>query len=232
MSPEELPEILPDEKPDAALVARIAAAVAGGARPVRPAPAAGRMVVALLSALAATSAAGGAALGFFGVELLGRGAVALIFPALAGFALLAAVASVNAMRPGSRRLFRPAILMAAGCAALAAVFFLIFRDYTLGRFVPQGLVCLRAGLVWSAPTGLAVWLLLRRGYAVDRAAAGLAAGTFAGLGGLAVLELHCANFRVWHIVSWHLAVVPLSALAGWAAAYFFGSKRRAAELMQ
>jgi len=91
--------------------------------------------------------------------------------------------------------------------------------------------CLKAGLAWSLPAGVLSWLVLRRGFAVDRTAAGIAAGAFAGLAGLTVLELHCPNFRLPHVAVWHVAVPPLVALAGWAL-YFFGSKRSAAELMQ
>ncbi len=232
MTPESLPEILPGETPDAALVERIAGRIARDVRPVRPLAAPGVLVCMLLAGFAAIAAAGGAALGYFGVARLGAGAIALIFPVLAGMALLAAAASVNAMAPGRPRPFHPAVLAAAACAAMAAIFLLLFRDYSLGRFVPQGVACLKAGLRWAAPAGAAAWLVLRRGYAVDRAAAGVAAGSFAGLAGLAVLELHCPNFRFWHVALWHLAVLPAGAFAGWAAAYFFGSKRSAAELMQ
>jgi hypothetical protein len=78
--------------------------------------------------------------------------------------------------------------------------------------------CLIAGLSVAIPAGLLTWLVLRRGYAVDRAAAGLAAGTLAGLAGVATLELHCPNFELYHILLWHTAVVPLSAAAGLALA--------------
>jgi hypothetical protein len=227
----ELPEILPDAAPDPVLLERIAASVARGLKPVKRLPSAAATVSGLLAVFFAMTALGAARLGLFGLLRLGPGAIALVFPALGGLALLAAAASVNTMTPGSRRPFHPAVLTAAGCAAMATVFWLIFRDYSLGRFVPQGIVCLRAGLTWAVPTAVFTWIVLRRGYAVDRVAAGVACGTFAGLAGLAVLEFHCPNFRLWHILTWHLAVVPLAA-AIVAAVYFFGSKRRDAELMQ
>ena len=231
MRPEEFPEIYPGDVPDPALTERIAASMAQDLKPVRPLPPAGATVWSLLVVFLAVVSLGATKLGFFGLIGLYPAAIALIFPALAGLALLAAAASVNALTPGSRQPFHPAVLMAAGCAVMAAVFALIFHDHSLGRFVPQGLVCLRAGLLWAVPTAVLTWLLLRRGYAVDRAAAGVACGTFAGLAGLTVLEFHCANFRLWHIVVWHLAVVPIGA-GVLAAIYFFGSKRKDAELMQ
>ena len=226
-----LPPIQGGTALDPALTARIAARLAADLRPVRPVPSTEVTVAALFAAFAASAAAGAAVLGFFGVERLGAGPIALIFPALFGLALLSAAAAANALAPGSRRPFHPAWLMAAGCAVMAAIFVFVFPDRTAGRFVPEGIACLRAGLIWSIPAGAAGWLILRRGFAVDRSAAGIAAGAAAGMAGLAMLELHCPNFRLPHVAVWHLAVVPCAALAGWAI-YFFGSKRKAAELMQ
>jgi hypothetical protein len=231
MRPEELPEILPGEAPDSALTERIAASLARDLKPVRPLPPPGATVSGLLVVFLAVVSLGATKLGYFGLARLSPGAIALIFPALAGLALLAAAASVNAMIPGGKQPFHPAALMAGACAIMAAAFTLVFRDYTLGRFVPQGIACLKAGMLWAAPMAVFTWILLRRGYAVDRNAAGVACGTFAGLAGLTVLEFHCPNFRLWHILVWHLAVVPIGA-AILAAVYFFGSKRSDAELMQ
>jgi hypothetical protein len=216
---------------DPALVERMAAAASRDLRPVRPLAANGALVSTLLVILFAVSMAGAAQLGFFGLTRMGAGSIALIFPALGGLALLTSAAAVNAVVPGAKRPFHPAILLAAGCLAMEAIFTLLFRDHSLGRFVPQGVACLKAGLIWSVPVGALSWLVLRRGFAVDRAAAGIAAGAFAGLAGLTVLELHCPNFRLPHVAVWHVAVAPISALAGWAV-YFLGSKRKAAELMQ
>jgi hypothetical protein len=216
---------------DPALLERMAAAARRDLRPVRPLAGNGALVAALLAIWVAVSLAGGALLGFFGLMRMDAGSIALIFPALGGLALLTSAAVVNAMVPGARRPFHPAILLAGCCLVMEAIFTLLFPDHTLGRFVPQGLVCLKAGLIWSVPAGVLAWLVLRHGFAVDGAAAGIAAGAFAGLAGFTVLELHCPNFRLLHVALWHVAVVPLSALAGWGV-YFLGSKRRAAELMQ
>jgi hypothetical protein len=216
------------EPVDPVVLERIGASLRSNLRPVRPLPPAGWMVGGSLAIFAVCSIAGAARLGFFGWHKLTPSALGLIFPALTALALLAAAASVNAMIPGSKRPAHPALLMAAGCLLMAAIFALLFHDYRTDSFVHQGVSCLKAGLLWAAPTAGAVWLVLRRGFAVDGGAAGLAIGTLAGLAGLTVLELHCPNFRMAHIVVWHVAVVPISALAG----YFFGSKRRAAELMQ
>jgi len=47
-------------------------------------------------------------------------------------------------------------------------------------------------------------------------AAGLAAGTVAGLAGLGMLELHCPNLKAVHVLVWHVAVVAVSGGLGFA----------------
>jgi hypothetical protein len=230
MRPDELP-LSETPPPDPALLERIAAATRTDLRPVKPLPSNGTLVSALLVIWFAVAIAGAARLGFVGLVRMSPGAIGLIFPALGGLALLASASAVSSVIPGSRRPFHPAVLLIGACLLLEAIFVLLFDDRSLGRFVPQGLTCLKAGLLWSVASGLLGWYALRRGFAVDRPAAGIAAGTFAGLTGLTMLELHCPNFRLPHVAVWHLAVAPASALAGWAV-YFFGSKRKAAELMQ
>ena len=63
-------------------------------------------------------------------------------------------------------------------------------------------------------------LMLRRGFAVNSVSAGLVGGALAGLCGVTMLELHCANFQAMHVLVWPTAVVPASAavgaLVGWA----------------
>ena len=216
------------EPVDQALLDRIGASLRANLRPVRPLPSTGWMVATLLAIFLAVSIAGGVLLGFFGLHKLTPQAIALIFSPLAVVAVLGAMASVHSMIPGSKRLAHPAILMAAGCVLMEAIFALLFRDYRTDSFVLQGTICLKAGLIWATPTALAVWLVLRRGFAVDSRAAGAAVGSLAGFAGLTMLELHCPNFRMPHIMVWHVAVVPIAALAG----YLVGSKRKAAELMQ
>jgi hypothetical protein len=47
------------------------------------------------------------------------------------------------------------------------------------------------------------------------------------LAGVTMLELHCPLFEVLHVVVWHIAVLPLSGLAGMAVASM-GRRRTAA----
>lgn len=209
---------------DPALLGRVTTLMTASLRPVQPMAPAWLLASWLLSIAAIVAVAGAWWLGFYGIRKLDAQEIGTIFPALLVFAQLAALLSVAEMRPGGLRwknpeimepvMRNPGILLLTVIAiwiALAAVF---FRDYDLGRFVPEGMACLRAGLLIAAPTGIASWLALRRGFAVNRVGAGLAAGTLAGLAGLLMLEIHCPNFRAPHVMVWHTAVVPISAVAG------------------
>jgi hypothetical protein len=158
--------------------------------------------------------AGAARLGLYGIQNLSALEDALIFPVLGILMCLAAMALAGEMIPGSRRRVAPGFLLGAGSLALLAVFAMVFRDYGTERFVSQGVACLTAGLLHAIPVALASWLLLRRGFAVDSIAAGVVAGTLAGLAGLTMLELHCPNFEAPHVMLWHTAVMPLCGSAG------------------
>jgi len=191
-------------------------------RPVRPRPAAGVLAAMLVAITAAVALWGARTFGFYGWRKLGAGAAMAIFvPLLTAVAMLA-IAAVRAKIPGARRIAHPAVLLAAACGLMVVVFTAAFPDHRTDGFVRQGWPCLRAGLMWAGPAGLAMWVVLRRGFAVDRRAAGVAIGGLAGLAGLTMLELHCPNFRLAHIALWHTAVVPIAAGVG----YVLGLKRR------
>ncbi len=193
---------------------RVAATIKPSLCPVRPLPKTWVMTGGLVLLCAAVSLAGAARAGFFGfakMDLLER---ALIFPALLMFACVAGNEFVHAMIPGSLRRVSSGALMGSSTAGLLGVFALLFRDYQTDHFLSVGIVCLLTGLLHAIPAALLVWLLLRRGFAVDSVSAGLAAGTLGGLAGVGMLELHCPNFQAAHVLVWHTAVVPLSAAAG------------------
>jgi hypothetical protein len=101
------------------------------------------------------------------------------------------------------------------------VFALLFRNYRTDHFISSGIACLLAGLVIAIPAALLSSLLLRRGFAVNPASAGLTGGALAGVSGVTMLELQCSNFQALHVLVWHTAVLPVSAaagaLVGWAA---------------
>ena len=221
---------------DPALLDRVATSIGSALRPVRPLPPAWVLAGGLILVCAAVALAGAARLGLYGIQKLSILERALIFSVLGILIWMAATTCVSEIIPGSRRRVAPGTLLGAGSLALLAVFAVLFRDYRTDHFVSQGVVCLTAGLLHSIPAALASWLLLRRGFAVNSVAAGLVMGTLAGLAGVTMLELHCANFEAPHVMLWHTAVMPVSAAAGALLAWLFrlraGSgphKRSAAE---
>jgi hypothetical protein len=200
--------------PGAETLARVTQAIRESLQPVRPLPAKWVLTSGLILICAAVALAGAARAGFLGIEKMNPAQYLLIFSALVVFAVAAANAFVNAMIPGSRQRVSIASLLGIGTLMLIVVFAVSFRDYRTDHFFSVGVICLITGLLHAIPAALLSWLLLRRGFAVDAVAAGLAAGTLAGLAGVGVLELHCPNFQAAHVLVWHVAVVPLAAAVG------------------
>jgi hypothetical protein len=197
-----------------ALLQRIASSLAGSLRPVRPLPRTWILAFGLVLIGASVALAGALRAGFNGfakMDLLER---AVIFPMLLVVAYAAATEFVNSMIPGSRRRMTSGSLLVIASLILVSVFGLLFHDYHTERFFSVGIICLVTGVLHAIPVGLLSWLLLRRGFAVNVVAAGLICGALAGLAGVAVLELHCPNFEAFHILVWHTAVVPVSAVLG------------------
>ena len=199
---------------DPALLTAVADSIKSSMRPVRPLPPAWMLSGGVILISAAIAIAGAARAGFYGVEKLDLFQRALIFSALAIFICAAAQEFISQMIPGSRHRLAPRALMLTITVALLGVFALLFRDYRATNFLSAGIVCLLTGLLHAIPTGLVSWWLLRRGFAVNSIAAGLAGGTLGGLAGVTMLELHCDNFQAFHVILWHTAVVPLSAVVG------------------
>ena len=204
----------------AQLLERIAGSIAPSLRPVQPFPPNWVLSGALGLIAGAVALLGAARAGFQGFEALGLLSRVLILSALALFIWVAARRAVDEWTPGSRRRLSTGGLVAAFSVAVAIVFALLFDDYRTENFVSAGLTCLSTGVLHAVPAALIGWWVLRRGCALDSVSAGLAVGALAGLAGLAVLELHCANFEALHVLVWHTLVVPVSAafgaLIGWA----------------
>lgn len=196
---------------DPALLNRISQNIAASLRPVRPLPPTGVLVAALVAACILIATAGGLVLGPHGIAKMGAEEIGQIFLPLLLLTGLAAWTYISEMIPGSPRLTHPWIVILGTCLTLLAVFALIFPDHHVDDFVHAGIKCLTAGLLQAVPIALAAWLILRRGFAVNRTAAGLAAGVLAGVGGVTMLEIHCDKFEALHVMVWHTAVVPLSA---------------------
>ena len=202
------------EEVDPAVLQRIAASIRTDLHPVRAMPPVWLLRSVLFLICAAVALLGAARAGFIGLHNLSVPDRALIFPLLAVLIGVTAVDCVSEVIPGSRRFVSPALLLLAGTLSLLILFGSIFHDHGTKNFLSQGLDCLGTGLLHAIPTALASGLLLRRGLAVNPRAAGAVTGMLAGLAGLTVLELHCPDFQVLHVMIWHIAVVVISAAAG------------------
>jgi hypothetical protein len=210
-------------EPDPALVDRIAGSIGSTLKPVRPIASLWAIAAGLSVICAAVAVAGALLLGPHGIQKMHAAEIAIIFPTLGLLIWFGAVRCAAEMIPASRRRFSPWFFPTAASMVLFAAFAIVFHDYRTGRFVSQGVVCLKAGLLQAIPAALAGWLLLRRGFAVNAAAAGFAIGAFAGLAGVSMLELHCVNFEAPHVMVWHTGVLPLAGAGG---ALWFWARRR------
>jgi hypothetical protein len=202
------------QDPDGALLDRISESMRSGIAPVRPLPPPWILSGGLILICLSVAVGGALLLGPHGIQKMDGVEIGLIFSLLGVLVWLAAVLCVAEHIPGSRRPIAPWVLVAAGCITMIAVFGIVFHDYRITRFVPEGMKCLVAGLVHAVPASAAAWWLLNRGAAMNPRGAGLAKGALAGLAGITMLEIHCANFEALHVMVWHVAVLPISGLLG------------------
>ena len=181
--------------------------------PVRPMPgtAALTAVFCLLFGLAA--AVGSFFLGFAGFHALSPvDRVAVCFFLLV-LAIAAAFAIARNMRPAARGI--PGwLLLTAAVLAFEGLFFLLLKDYSPGRFLHSGVICLGFGLLCALPAALLALFVLRKGYVVAPVATGAAVGVGAGMVGLTVIELHCPIETFPHVAVWHVGIFVLSAGMG------------------
>jgi hypothetical protein len=199
---------------DSAAITRAKASLPDSLGPVRPIRSPWVFVSLFVAVCAVIALCGALAFGIRGLPVLSIVRRAVIFPVVLAGAWIAAVASVREMRPAAGLRISP-VALAIGILAPLAAFALLFQDYNFQNFIPEGVRCLLAGLACSIPAALLIFLLLRRGFILDYRAAGLAAGTLAGLAGIGMLELHCPNLKAPHVMFWHVAVVWVSGFAGW-----------------
>jgi hypothetical protein len=183
-------------------------------KPVAPIPRAS-VIFALLIAIALMAAALGAwKLGIAGWQARGEAQRAAVFTLLGAGALALATSLGSEMSPGSRVVLPPARTIAALLVLFAGIFTVWFEVREEPSFVATGLVCLRIGLEFASAVAAVAWLILRRGVILDPVRAGALSGAFAGLSGLAVLEIFCPNLDRYHVLAWHLGAAAASVAAG------------------
>jgi hypothetical protein len=137
-----------------------------------------------------------------------------ILGALGACAFLLASSLVSQMVPGSLHRFRPELLPVAVVATLSVVAGILFQFGDAARFWARGWSCLRMGVPFALLAAGPLWVVLRRGAILSPRAAGAAAGLLAGLAGTTVLEIHCPNLDLSHILIWHVGVSVIGSLFG------------------
>ena len=193
---------------------QIQAAIKEDLRPVRPLASAGVFLLAFMLISLAVVAIGSLLLGVNGWNALGSIQRMTIFAALTASVFQLAISVVRQMVPGGKHSISPRLLPIGILTGLILVTAVIFRVRHETPFVPAGLACLRTGLTYSIPAALLFWVLLSRGAVLYPKLTGAAAGEFAGLIGVSVLEVGCPNLDVYHILVWHLCVILLCVIGG------------------
>jgi Negative regulator of sigma F len=84
--------------------------------------------------------------------------------------------------------------------------------------------CIRRGSSIAALTALPFWLISRRGAILSKRLTGTTAGLVAGLAGTTVLETSCPNMEAWHVLTAHLGVAILAAMAGFVIGSIAGTR--------
>jgi hypothetical protein len=187
----------------AAANGKIRAAIANDTKPVRPLPGTKTMGAIFFLLCWVIAMAGGIVVGPKGFHLLTTLERISIFAVLAAVTIAAALLAARAMRPAAGRLFGgwPAIL---SLLAPELVFFAVFQDYDARDFIHAGLVCLGLGSAFAIPVTCLTWLVMSRGFVVERVTAGMLAGLVGGLAGLGMLEVHCPLLTMPHVGFWRL----------------------------
>jgi hypothetical protein len=144
-------------------------------------------------------------------------AIAIAFGALAVCAALLAVSLAAGMSPGSRQPASPVVLTGGILLSLAAIFCVLLPYHNETGFWVRSARCLQLGSLFALPTAGLAWGLLSRGAVLSPAISGAAAGLLGGLAGLAVLEIHCPDHNVSHVLVAHWGAALVCAATGWLA---------------
>jgi hypothetical protein len=183
-------------------------------RPLKPARyyAAGFALIFLLPIVA-----GLGTLRASGIAGMSVAMIAIGFGGLAICGGLLAMSLAADMSPGSRRPAPPVALTVGILLGLAAIFAALFRYRPETSFWLNGSKCLLLGSAFAIPAAALAWGLLRRGAVLSAAVSGAAAGLLGGLAGIAVLEIHCPDWNVAHILFAHWGVALACGSLGWLA---------------
>lgn len=193
----------------------IESAIIGDLKPVRPLAPASAYIAAFAAIFTAACAVSCYLIaGQAGWNALTGTERLLVFVPLLAATLLGVVSIVRQMAPAAR-FARTTVELGAGLFVLLIVIMTaIFHPVREATFVGAGLGCFRLGMFFAVPTAALFAMLLARGAGLSPTLTGATAGGLSGLAGLAVLEIHCPNLNLLHILAWHISVVLVCAAAG------------------
>jgi hypothetical protein len=191
---------------------QIETALLADLKPVRPLASTGAHLAAFAGIFVAVCVIGCFMAGRYGWHALSDLQKYAVFVPLAATVALLAFSLVRQMRPAARHARSSALLAASIFVSLPLIMTVTFQPAQEAAFVRQGLACFRTGMAFAIPAAFLFSLLLLRGAALSPLLTGATAGGLAGLAGLAVLEIHCPNLNVYHIVVWHVSVAWFVAL--------------------
>jgi hypothetical protein len=207
---------LPSEEAqvDSGQIERLRKMIVEDLRPVRPLFPSWVFMVAFVFIFVGLSYLGVSYLGAYGWFVLMPGQKIAVFATLAASAALLAFSLVRQMIPGQKSFLRPGLLPIALFVLLSLVVASVFQVRTDPHFLRTGEACLKIGAPYAIPAALAFWLILRRGAILSSRAVGAITGMLAGLVSTTVLEVHCPNLNVWHILVWHVGIALLGMVTG------------------
>lgn len=209
MAPRDVDQLLkaPDLPPlPAQRIPQIESAIVADLKPVRPLASDATYLAAFAGIFLIVCIAGCYIVGQLGWRALNETQRFAIFLPLVAMAALLDLAVVRQMRPAAKYGRSAALISAILLASLALIMAILFQPVSETAFVRHGIGCYRTGITFAIPAALLFALLLLRGAALSPLLTGATAGGFAGLVGLVVLEVHCPNLNLYHIIVWHLSV--------------------------
>ena len=198
-----------------ALAEGIASRLAADLQIVRPLPSAGYLAAALTGIFAVLAGLIGFGLGAHAIAKMDWLIASVTFTSLTISAGLLAAALAAFMAPGSRQIVRPLWLAIGVLLGLGIVFAALFSYFPESAFGLRAWRCLRTGLAGGLLAAIPIWSILRRGAVLDARSCGALAGMLAGLTGTALLEIHCPDFNIAHVLAGHWAAALLGAGIGW-----------------
>jgi hypothetical protein len=203
-----------DAQIDSSQIDQLQKMIVGDLRPVRPLLPSWVFLLAFALIFVGLSYLGVLYLGSYGWFVLMPEQKIAVFATLAASAALLAFSLVKQMVPGQKSLFHPGLLPIALFVLLCLVVASVFQVRVDPHFLRAGEACLKAGVPYAIPAALVFWLILRRGAMLSPRVVGAMAGMLAGLVSTTVLEVHCPNLNVWHILVWHVGIALLGMITG------------------